>query len=110
MDWLLSVNSDVSNWLWGYRTVLVTSWVAVLLVLYGGNINKLVKRIMQPYHYLFRMLAFVLLCSVGYGLLSNYGEIGMHSLVAMPGRKWFALIVLVTYLCLGMLAERKHHA
>ena len=110
MDWLLSVNSDVSNWLWGYRTVLVTSWVAVLLVLYGGNINKLVKRIMQPYHYLFRMLAFVLLCSVGYGLLSNYGEHGMHLLVAMPGRKWFALIVVVTYLCLGMLAERKHHA
>lgn len=110
MDWLLSVNSDVSNWLWGYRSVLVTSWVAVVLVLFGGNINKLVKRIMQPYHYIFRMLAFVLLCSVGYGLMSNYGEAGIHSLVAMPGRKWFALIVVVTYLGLGIVAERKHHA
>lgn len=110
MDWLLSVNNELSNWLWGYRNVLITSWVAVVLVLFGSSINKLVKRVMQPYHYIFRMLAFVLLCAVGYGLMSNYGEIGVYWLVTMPGRHWFALIVVATYLSLGMLAERMHHA
>lgn len=110
MDWLLSINGEMSNWLWGYRNIIVTSWVAVLLVLYGGNINNVVKRIMQPYHYIFRMLAFVLLCAVGYGLLSNYGEVGVNYVISMPERKWFALLVVVTYLSLGILAERKNHA
>lgn len=109
MEWFLSLNNDFSNWLWGHRLVLATSWVAVLLVLYGDNINKLLKRIMQPYHYVFRMFSFVILCSFGYGLLSNYGEVAVHHLIKVPDRHWFAGIVITIYLTLGFLAERKHH-
>ncbi|MCY7296808.1 DUF3392 family protein [Alteromonas sp. a30] len=110
MEWFYAVNNDFSNWLWGYKTLLVTTWVAVLLVLYGDNINKLLKRIMQPYHYLVRMSAFVVLCSFGYGVLANYGEVAVNHLVKMPDRSWFGGIVLLIYLVLGALAERKHHA
>lgn len=110
MDWFYSLNNDFSNWLWNYRGVLATSWVAVLLVLYGNDINRFIKRIMQPYHYILRMFAFVLLCSVGYGLLANYGELAVQKLVGLPDRNWFAGIVISTYLLLGIVAERKNQA
>ncbi|UAA39059.1 DUF3392 family protein [Paraneptunicella aestuarii] len=110
MDWLFSLNSDASNWLWNYRNVLVTSWIAVLLVLYGDNINRLLKRAMQPYHYILRMLSFVLLCSFGYGLLANYGEVAVSKLVGLPDRNWFAGMVISIYFVLGILAERKNQA
>lgn len=110
MEWLLAVNNDFSVWLWGYRNILVTSWVAVLLVLYGDNIIKLLKRAMQPYHYIVRMFSFVLLCSFGFGFIANYGEVAVTKLVAFPERDWFAMIVISIYMLLGILAEQKNQA
>lgn len=110
MDWLWSLNSDLSSWFWGYRDLIVTSWVAVLLVLYGDNINRTLKRIMRPYHYAFRIMAFVVLCSIGYSILANYGEVIINHTLELPGRKWFAIIVISTYFVLGALAESKHQA
>ena len=110
MDWLFSLNNDFSNWLWSYRNLLVTSWIAVLLVLYGDNIIKLLKRAMNPYHYLLRMFSFVLLCAFGFGFIANYGETAVYTLVNIPDRSWFAIIVISVYMVLGILAEQKNHA
>lgn len=110
MDWFWSFNNDLSNWFWSHRSVIVTSWVAVLLVLYGGNINQTLKRIMSPYHYVLRISAFVLLCSFGYGILANYGSILINHTLELPARRWFALVVIVTYFVLGAMAESKRQA
>lgn len=108
MDWLLGVNHDAADWLWGYRRLIVTTWVAVLLVLYGDNIIRLVKRIMKPYHYSLRITAFILLCGFGFGALASYGQGMISYLIEWIDRIWFALIVIFAYLLLGFLAERKH--
>ncbi|MBF0264226.1 MAG: DUF3392 family protein [Gammaproteobacteria bacterium] len=105
-----SFNTGLSNWLWSHKQMIVTSWIAVLLVLYGDELNKLLKRIMRPYHYLLRMLSFVVLCTVGYGFIAIYSEIGVNQLLSFVHRHWFAGIVIFIYLLLGFLAERKHQA
>jgi hypothetical protein len=110
MDWFLSLNGDFSSWLWDYRQVLVASWIAVLLVIYGGELNAAVRRIMQPYHFLFRMGAFVLLCTFGYGALAVYGEAALNFALLHLSQKWFGGLVVAIYLTLSFLAERKRHA
>ena len=110
MDWLWSINSDFSSWLWDYRQLLVTSWVAVLLVLYGGDLNAAMRRVMQPYHFMFRMIAFILLCTFGYGIIAVYGQLGINFGLLHLDKDWFALVVIVVYLTLSLLAERKRHA
>lgn len=110
MDWLWSLNNEVSNWFWGYRNIIVASWVAVLLVLYGDSINKSLKRLMRPYHYVVRILAFVVLCSVGYSILAHYGEVLINHTLQLPERSWFTVIVIGIYFVLGGLAESKHQA
>jgi len=110
MDWLWSINSELSSWFWGYRQLLITSWIAVLLVIYGGELNALVRRIMQPYHFLLRMTAFILLCTFGYGALAVYGQLVINFGLLHIDKNWFAGIVILTYLILSFLAERKRHA
>ncbi|GLQ32786.1 DUF3392 family protein [Litoribrevibacter albus] len=110
MEWFWSLNSDLSGWFWGYRQLLITSWVAVLLVIYGGELNAVVRRIMQPYHVMMRMTAFILLCTFGYGALAVYGQLGINFALLHISKDWFAGIVIVTYLVLSVLAERKRHA
>lgn len=110
MDWLWSINSELSSWFWGYRQLLITSWVAVLLVIYGGELNSAVRRVMQPYHFLLRMAAFILLCTFGYGALAVYGQLGINFGLLHLDKNWFASVVIATYLILSFLAERKRHA
>jgi hypothetical protein len=109
MEWVLAINSELSDWFWGHRQLLITSWVAVLLVVYGGSLNALVRRVMQPYHFLIRMIAFILLCTFGYGALAVYGQLGINFGLLHLSKDWFASIVIVTYLILSLLAERKRH-
>ena len=110
MDLFYALNADFSNWLWGYRQILVASWVAVLLVLYGNHIISMVKRLMQPYHYVLRLGVFVLLCSVGFGLVAEYAEIAVKTLIGIPSRQWFGGVVVASYMLLGYLAEKKNQA
>ena len=104
MNLLLSLNSDFSAWLWGYRSLLVSSWVAVVLVVYGGELNNAVRRILQPYHFVLRMTAFVLLCTFGYGMLTFYSELAINVGLLHFNRHWFGLIVVSVFLVLSFLA------
>lgn len=108
MDWVLGLNNDISNWLWANRSYIATSWVAVLLVLYGDNIIRFLKGIMRPYHYILKVTAFILLCSIGFGLLANFGYKALYQLLPLIERQWFGLVVVVIYFILGTLAENKN--
>jgi hypothetical protein len=110
MDSILSHYNDFSYWLWDYRHLLISSWVAVLLVVYGASLNAAVRRIMQPYHFLLRMGAFILLCTFGYGALAVYGELFIQFMLLYFDKQWFGLISIIVFLILSFLAERKKHA
>ncbi|GAA3924733.1 DUF3392 family protein [Litoribacillus peritrichatus] len=110
MEWFFAMNSDLSDWFWDYRQLLVTSWIAVILVIYGGKLNALVRRVMQPYHFLFRMVAFILLCTFGYGAIAIYGQLAINFGLLHIKTDWFAGIVILVYLVLSVLAERKRQA
>jgi hypothetical protein len=55
------------------------------------------------------MIAFILLCTFGYGALAVYGQLGINFGLLHLSKDWFASIVIVTYLILSLLAERKRH-
>ncbi|MAD54970.1 DUF3392 domain-containing protein [Idiomarina sp. UBA3162] len=81
--------------------------MATLLVIYGDEVNRLVKKMVGKYPFIVRALVFVALCAFGYGYLL----IGFTPLLA----SWIHLIplhllgpaVLITLVVLGVLAERK---
>lgn len=87
---------------------LSVAFVATLLVIYGDAINKTVRVFVKPYPFLVRISAFVVLCTLGYGALTVWGSGQLHQLMHQIPATLFAPVVLVSFIILGVLAERFH--
>ena len=59
-----------AGWVKANLLAIATAFTTALLVIYGDNINRAVKLRINRYPFLVRTLAFVALCSFGYGLLT----------------------------------------
>lgn len=82
--------------------------VATLLVIYGDDLNRFVKRQLRTYPRLVRLIGFVLMCAFGYGALTVLFTPILASWLAMVNTRWLAPLVAGVFLLVGWLAERKH--
>lgn len=81
--------------------------VATLLVVYGSDINRAFARTVRPYPWLLRVLGFVLLCALGYGMLTAlltplFAEALLHI-----ETRWLGVGLLGILVVIGWLAERR---
>jgi hypothetical protein len=95
-------------WLKPYSMQLAVAFVATLLVIYGDAINKTVRVFVKPYPFVVRIMAFVVLCTLGYGALTVWGSAQVHKLIHQIPAVFFAPVVLTAFIILGALAERFH--
>ncbi len=72
----------LSAWMRSHLPQIAFSLTAMVLVLGGPYINGAVKKATQPLHWLLRYALFVLLSTVGYGLIANFGLQATRSLLA----------------------------
>jgi hypothetical protein len=92
-----------------HLSVVCFGITAVTLILSGPAINGFVQRLTQSFHWLVRYLVFVLMCTAGYGFLT---QVIYHGLM-----RWFstqrslALILIATfiYLVLAFFARKQGH-
>ncbi|MFY0639770.1 MAG: DUF3392 domain-containing protein [Bermanella sp.] len=108
MDWITGLLLQANGWLKPYSMQLSVAFVATLLVIYGDAINKTVRVFVKPYPFLVRISAFVVLCTLGYGALTVWGSGQLHQLMHQIPATLFAPVVLVSFIILGVLAERFH--
>ena len=81
--------------------------LATLLVIYGDEVNLLVKKSVSNYPFIVRALIFVALCAFGYGyLLIGFTPILASWIYTIP-LHLLGPAVLGLLLVLGVLAERK---
>jgi len=82
---------------------------AVALILAGPYINEFVTRVTDKLHWLARYLAFVLMCTVGYGALTQILYRGLKHW--LTGQSAFALVTftIVIYLVLAYFARKQKH-
>ncbi|WP_404399379.1 DUF3392 domain-containing protein [Idiomarina seosinensis] len=81
--------------------------VATLLVIFGNDVNQMIRRQISGLHFLLRALIFVLVCAFGYGyLLVWFSPLLADGLAQIP-LQWVAPAVVAILLTLGLLAERK---
>lgn len=98
--------SPAGRYLAPYLTEISTAMVACLLVVGGGEINRLMRNGLRNQHFLIRTLVFVLLNAFGYGLIivkaTPYLARTLHS---FDSGKMF-IIVLVSFIVTGLWAQR----
>ena len=98
-----------ASWVKSNLLAIATAFTTALLVIFGDNINRAVKHRISRYPFLVRTLAFVALCSCGYGLLTVLITPSVAQLLRYFGAQYIALVVLASFLAIGILAERKRY-
>lgn len=106
---MIEVLGKISQWLSGYYTEMSLMLMATILVVYGDIINKHVKQLLAPRHFLIRTTLFILLCAFGYGALTLYGApFVLHIIKFLP---WYLQGVgfIGAFMLIGILAERRRY-
>ena len=91
----------------GHGYELCLAWTAALMVIYGNQLIKLSKNIAKSWHFLFRVGFFVIVCALGYGLLMVTLASYLNSHLSRLENGWYLTTVLLGFLTLGILAEKK---
>jgi len=104
-----SIIIQFSQWLYPWTGEISMAIMATLLVIYGGTVNKMVKRQVSGLHFLFRTLIFILLCTFGYGAVLIYAVPLLTKLLASLGMTYLGPLVAGIFITLGIIAEKKNH-
>lgn len=109
LEWIMDVNRQVSIEIGRHIEAVALALVATCLVIYGDKVNRTLKKAVSAWVFPARVLAFVLMCTFGYGLLTIWLQPLVVWGLKLVGAVWWPLIVSATFLFLGVTAERKRY-
>lgn len=109
MQILNSLLSQLSGFMQAHLSAIALAMVATLLVIYGDMLNKRLKRLVSPYHFIIRSLVFVLVCAFGYGLLTVFAAPFVKQVILMIPYLYRGGAIVMAFLLLGYLAEHRRY-
>ncbi|MGI5308904.1 DUF3392 domain-containing protein [Rheinheimera sp. WS51] len=81
--------------------------VATCLVVFGDDINRMVRRQISHLHFVWRTSIFILLCAFGYGALTILLTPVLAKQLAKLSNIWLPWVCLAIFIILGSFAQRK---
>ena len=106
---LIQYTAALSTWAKSHLTPISTAITTTLLVIYGDDINGLVKRRIRGLNFFVRTGAFIALCAIGYGMMSVAGASAVKQLLRYFGDLYLAPMVVGAFVLMGIHAERKKY-
>jgi len=97
----------VADWFIPYRSQCAMAIIATLLVLYGGDINNAIKRMIAPMHFALRTVIFILVCAFGYGMFTVWLTPILAQQIARLPNVYEAPAVLAFFVVLGAIAQKQ---
>lgn len=107
MDQLEPLLYDLSDWISPHTDNIALAIIATLLVIFGEDINRTVKKQLRPFPYLVRLFGFIILCAFGYGAMTVYATPLMESLIKQIPELYLAPCIALLFILIGLLAERR---
>jgi undecaprenyl pyrophosphate phosphatase UppP len=98
----------IADFIQPYHDDIALAIVATLLVIYGDDINKFVKKNIGKKPLMVRMLAFIALCTFGYGYLTVQLTNIVQRFLTQFNPVYLPLLVLGALFFFAFLAERKN--
>ena len=106
---LLNFNACLAHVIQPYLHECALAIVATCLVMYGDKVNSLLKRAVASWVFIARVIAFILMCSFGYGLMTLWSQPLVYWLITQIDYLYRPLFVVVCFGILGLLVERKRN-
>ena len=107
MELFHNILTALADWIRPHSGNIALALIATILVVYGDDINRAVKKQLRPYPYLIRLIGFVMLCAFGYGALTVYATPVIENLIQKIPNLYLAPAVAILFLLVGLLAERR---
>lgn len=82
--------------------------IATLLVIFGGELNRWVRKSVRRYHFVVRLLVFILVCAVGYGVATVFMTELLSQMLGGLSDRYLALVVAAIFIGLGLIAEERN--
>ncbi len=106
---MLSFLAPAGQFLLPYLSEISMSLITCLLVMGGGEINALMRRLLRNQMFIVRTAVFVLINAFGYGLIivkvTPYLTRTLHQLE--PGMMF--VVVIISFIVIGTWAQRNRH-
>jgi len=101
--------NDIAEWIQANRFEICLAWMASLLVTYGRSIETFTKNISKGWHYIFRLIFFVLVCAFGYGWVTLFCAKILSKYYSKLDDMWSIIAGVVAFILIGFLASKKKH-
>jgi len=99
---------SLSEWIRPHLYPIAMAMVATLLVVFGGDINKWVRKTVRNYNFFVRLLIFILICGAGYGIATVFLTKVLARMLGSVGNHYLAIVVALIFIALGLIAEEKN--
>ncbi|MCE9687039.1 DUF3392 domain-containing protein [Shewanella sp. AS16] len=106
MDSILGFLSRMGAMLHPWLNEIATAMVACLIVVFGADINRLLRRNLAGRSFTLRTLIFVLVNAFGYGILIVTLSPWLARKLAHMPSYWMLLLVVAAFLFVGAWAQR----
>ncbi|GAB6034493.1 DUF3392 family protein [Galenea microaerophila] len=90
-----------------YFELLAFAWVATLLVIFGNDLLKWLKKQLANLGLFWRLTLFVLISAFGFSLLINYGVPFIQGGLYAVAEAWRPLLIIFAFYLLGYFAQKR---
>ena len=102
-----SILLSIGHWAKPYSYQIALAVVASALVIYGNELNGIIKHMVRKQHFVIRTVVFVTVCFVGYGALTVFLTSFLSKQLANVPALYFGPLILCVFVVLGLIAERQ---
>lgn len=101
--------NPLGHYLAPYLTEISTALVACLLVMIGGEINALLRRMMRNQHFIVKTFVFILLNAFGYGFIIVKLSPYLARTLGHLEKGIMVSILLTSFVLIGLWAQKNRH-
>ncbi|GAA5191537.1 DUF3392 family protein [Ferrimonas gelatinilytica] len=106
MSWLHELVTSLGRTLYPYLFDISIALMVCLLVVVAPWLQGQLRRRIRQWPFLLRTLVFVLLVTLGYGLLITQSAPWLAKQLAQLSAGWLLLVVTLAFVAIGLAAER----
>jgi hypothetical protein len=106
---ILDLNLRLAYFIQPHLQDISLALVATCLVVYGDKVNGFLKNLVSSWVFIARVVAFILMCTFGYGLLTLWSQPLVYWGITHIDLIYRPAFILSCFCILGVLAERKRH-
>lgn len=103
---MLNLFSSIGHSLSPYLLEIATALIACLLVMGGGEINRLLRKLLREQNFIVRTLIFIIINAFGYGLLIVKAAPFLSRVFREMPPAYMSMSVIAAFIIIGVWAQK----